>query len=265
MLGAGVHGQLDLADVLAVAAGLDDRAGLACAGPGTGASQAYSLWVWPVKIASTSAEVSLTILANGPPAATSCSRVAPSGVPEPAPSWYFDDDHVGLALSGRRSCAATRLTASTGSPKSRSAMPAGADQGRGLLGDGADDGDLDAVDVQRPCTPAGPARWCPSCRRSRRGTANFALVPPAMTRSRRSAQPSSNSWLPTADAFSSSALSTSIVGWSFGDGRGEQRGADVVAGGQEAPSRSGAAAWRAAARWFPRTARCWRRCGRGSR
>ena len=66
--------------------------------PGTGASQTYCLWVWPVKIAATLGEVSLTILANAPPAATSCSSVAPSGVPAPAPSWYVGDQQVGLAV-----------------------------------------------------------------------------------------------------------------------------------------------------------------------
>ena len=52
--GPGVDGQLDLADELAVVAGLDDRAGLArrlATASRTGASHAYCLWVWPVKIA----------------------------------------------------------------------------------------------------------------------------------------------------------------------------------------------------------------------
>ena len=95
--------------------------------PGTAPAHAYCLWVWPVKITSTAAEVSVTISANAPPAATSSSSVEPSGVPEPAPSWYSATmtSASPLLSSPSVSCAATRLTASTGSPKSRFAMPAG--------------------------------------------------------------------------------------------------------------------------------------------
>ena len=52
----------------------------------------------PVKIASTFGEVSFTIVANAPPAATSSSSVAPSGVPSLRALVVLGDQHVGLAV-----------------------------------------------------------------------------------------------------------------------------------------------------------------------
>ena len=74
-------------------------------------------------MASTEALVFVTISWNAPPAAISCSRVAPSGVPAPAPSWYSAT--MTSASLPSVIFLATRLTASTGSPKSSMEMPEG--------------------------------------------------------------------------------------------------------------------------------------------
>jgi hypothetical protein len=50
------------------------------------AVHAYSLCVWPVKMAETLGLVCYTIFLNAPPAASSCFSEAPSGVPSEAPS-----------------------------------------------------------------------------------------------------------------------------------------------------------------------------------
>ena len=79
-----------------------------------------------MKIASTAAEVSSTISVKAPPSASSSSSV-PFGRPSPAPSWKLATSTSASPLdaSPSLSCAATRFTASTGSPKSSSVMPPG--------------------------------------------------------------------------------------------------------------------------------------------
>ena len=90
---------------------------------GMGASQSYSWWVWPVKIAETFALVFVTMFLKTGLADSICSSVAlpPSG----APSWYSATTTSASPFDGSPSFsfAATRLTAATGSPKSMLAMP----------------------------------------------------------------------------------------------------------------------------------------------
>lgn len=76
--------------------------------------------VCPVKIASTDASVWVTILANAPPLAISASS-DDGGSPAVAPSWYS----ATMTSTSPSIWFATRLTASTGSPKSRLAIPPG--------------------------------------------------------------------------------------------------------------------------------------------
>src|SRR6478736_5946421 len=153
-----------------------------------GPYQAYCLWVWPVKMTSTSPEVSVAMSEKAPPAAISSSSVAPSGVPAPAPSWYSATTTSAspLASSPSDSCAATRLTASTGSPKSRSVIPPG----------------LTSVGVSWVTTPMTPTRTPSTSSTVYSSSAGFsvpfsytfapryghaAFEPSAITRSTRSA------------------------------------------------------------------------------
>ncbi len=183
--------------------------------PGTGPDQTYSLWVWPVKITSTAADVSVTISAKAPPAAISCASVAPSGVPKPAPSWYWATITSASPFDGSPSVsrAATLLTASTGLPNSTVAMPPG------VTSDGVSS-------VTAPMTPT----WTPSTSTIAYSSSAGVVVPfsytlaarygksaSSATRPVRSESPWSNSWLPTPEAFRSSASSTSIVGLSRAD------------------------------------------------
>ena len=73
------------------------------------------------------------------------------------------DDHVGLAVGG---VAVAQLAGDAVDRGDRVAEvevgdARGADQGLGLLGDGADHADVDAVDVERARTPAGPGSVVP--------------------------------------------------------------------------------------------------------
>jgi hypothetical protein len=96
-------------------------------------------------MASTAADVSVTSLAKGPPAATSCSKVAPSGVPDPAPSWFST-----RITSARCSVDPGRdaVDGVDGIAEVKLSDPGGSDEGRHFLGHGADDGHLDAAQVE---------------------------------------------------------------------------------------------------------------------
>ena len=90
----------------------------------TGAEYTYAWCVCPLKRTSTSADTPLTMSANAGPAAMFASSVA---VPLGAPSWNVATRTSASPLAGSPSLssAATRLTASTGSPIVTPTMPAG--------------------------------------------------------------------------------------------------------------------------------------------
>ena len=179
--------------------------------PGIGPSYTYVLWVWPVKITSTFAEVCWTILAKTGEAAISSASV---GVPavelSGAPSWYsaMITSASPLAALPSVSWAATRLTASTGSPKVSVADAGRRDQARRLLRDRTDDADRDlsgwpwlsvrtSYSWQRQRHRGGAGRVDVGAR----GRASRRCGPAPMTSVNRSAEPWSNSWLPTAEAL----------------------------------------------------------------
>ena len=125
------------------------------------------------------------------------------------PSWYSATTMSASPLLGSPSpsFAATRLTASTGSPNRTPSIPPG------LTIDGV-------CSVTTPITPtvSPDTSWseysdiCSPCTVTL--AARYSQSVAGTMRSRRSVTPRSNSWFPTADAARPSALRTSIVGWS---------------------------------------------------